>query len=123
MGSADSSPITQHLKSDRRKSHYYAVPPLPPNMAKRHGSNDDKFVYKGRVDLAIVDLEVVVGSALEDTRRFEVLSPEGSFFVYAGEPTFLILAYLKLMAIQQQKRKETAGLRKSEEPRLNYLSH
>jgi hypothetical protein len=89
-------------------------------MVKRHGSNDDRFLYKGRVDL--VDLEVVVGSALEDERRFEVLSPEGSFVVYAGEGAFLILVYLKLMAIQPQKKKEIVGLRKSEEPRLNYSS-
>ena len=34
-------------------------------MVKKHGSNDDK-----KVEL---DLEVVVGSALEDERRFEVL--------------------------------------------------
>jgi len=39
--------------------------------------HDDKFVYKGRVE--VVDLEVVVHSALKDERRFEVLSPEGSF--------------------------------------------
>ena len=76
----DSSPVSPQ-KSDRRKSH--AVPLAPPNMVKKHGSNDDKFVYKGRVEL--VDLEVVVGSALEDERRFEVLSPEGSFVVYAGK--------------------------------------
>lgn len=81
-GSVD-SPSVSPQKSDRRKSHYHAVPPPPPNMVKRHGSNDDKFVYKGRVEL--VDLEVVVGSALEDERRFEVLSPEGSFVVYAGK--------------------------------------
>ena len=52
-------------------------------MVKKHGSNHDKFVYKGLVEL--VDLEVVVGSALEDERTFEVLSPEGSFVVYAGK--------------------------------------
>jgi hypothetical protein len=60
----------------------YSTPP-PPNMVKKHGSNDDKFIYKGRVEL--VDLEVIVGSALEDERRFEVLSPEVSFVVYAGK--------------------------------------
>ena len=118
LGSAvDSSPH----KSDRRKSHYHAALPPPPNMVKRHGSNDDKFVYKGRIEL--VDLEVVVGSALEDERRFEVLSPEGSFVVYAGEATSLILVYLKLMATQPQKKKEMIGLRRSEQPRLNYSSH
>ena len=79
---AESSPVSTQ-KLDRRKSHFHAVPPPPPSMVKKHGSNDDKFVYKGRVEL--VDLEVVVGSALEDERRFEVLSPEGSFVVYAGK--------------------------------------
>ena len=39
---------------------------------------NDKFVYKGRVEL--FDLEVVVGSAIEDERRFE-----GSFVVYSGK--------------------------------------
>ena len=47
-------------------------------MVKKHGLNDYQFVYKGRVDL--VDLEGVVGSALEDGRRFE-----GSFVVYSGK--------------------------------------
>ncbi|KAJ3501402.1 hypothetical protein NLJ89_g9353 [Agrocybe chaxingu] len=51
-------------------------------MSKRHASVDDKWVYKGRVEL--VDVEVVVGSALEDERKFDVLSPEGSFVVYAA---------------------------------------
>jgi FYVE/RhoGEF/PH domain-containing protein 5/6 len=66
--------------------HYHAaaaVPPPPPSMVKKRGLNVDKFVYKGRVEL--VDIEVVVGSALEDERRFEVLSPEGSFVTYTGK--------------------------------------
>lgn len=58
-------------------------PPPPPIMPKRTYSVDDKWVYKGRVEL--VDLQVIVGSALEDERKFEILSPEGSFTVYAGE--------------------------------------
>ena len=87
LNSADSPPVTPQ-KLVRPKSHYHAgLPPPPPNMAKRHGSNDDKFVYKGRIEL--VDLEVVVGSVLEDERRFELLSPEGSFVVYAGKNTSL----------------------------------
>ena len=36
-------------------------------MVKKHGSNDDTFVDKGRVEL--VDLEMIVGSALSRTRR------------------------------------------------------
>jgi hypothetical protein len=51
-------------------------------MVKRNPSVDDKWIYKGHADL--VDIEVVVGSALEDERRFEVLSPGGSFAVFAG---------------------------------------
>ena len=43
-----------------------AVPPPPPSMVKKRGSNDDTFVDKGRVKL--VDLEMVVGSALLRTR-------------------------------------------------------
>ena len=43
-------------------------------VVKKYGLNNDKFVYKGRV--ALVDLKVVVGSALEDEIRSEVLSPE-----------------------------------------------
>ena len=83
LGTATDLSQVYPRKLDRRKSHFHAVPPPPPSMVKRHGSNDDKFVYKGRVEL--VDIEVVVGSALEDERRFEVLSPEGSFVVYAGK--------------------------------------
>jgi FYVE/RhoGEF/PH domain-containing protein 5/6 len=90
---SDSSPVSPPQKSDRRKSHFHAVPfPPPPSMIKKHGSNDDKFVYKGRVEL--VDIEVVVGSALEDERRFEVLSPEGSFVVYAGKKLLVICFYI-----------------------------
>ena len=92
LGSAYSSP----QKSDRRKSHYH--PPPPPNMVKRHGSNDDKFFYKGRVEL--VDLEVVVGSALEDERRFEVLSPEGSFVVYAGKNYLVVIVCFRFFLLK-----------------------
>ena len=93
---AESSPVSRPVspqKLDRRKSHFHAVPPPPPSMVKKHGSNDDKLVYKGRVEL--IDLEVVVGSALEDERRFEVLSPEGSFVVYvASGKKYLMYVFL-----------------------------
>ena len=66
---AESPPVSpQKLDGRKSKSHFHAVPPPPPSMVKKHGSNHDKFVYKGLVEL--VDLEVVVGSALEDERRF-----------------------------------------------------
>ena len=49
------------------------------------GWGEEKWVYKGHVDL--VDLEIVVPPPLEagEQRRFEVLSPKKSFAVYAGE--------------------------------------
>ena len=79
---AESSPLSSQ-KLDWRKSHFHALPPPPPSMVKKHGSNDDKFVYKGRFE--IVDLEVVVGSALANEGRFDVLSPHGSFVVHASK--------------------------------------
>ncbi|KAF5316300.1 hypothetical protein D9619_006559 [Psilocybe cf. subviscida] len=59
-----------------------ATPLPPPIMPKRTPSQDDKWIYKGRVQL--VDVQVIIGSALEDVRKFEILSPEGSFVLYAG---------------------------------------
>lgn len=52
----------------------------------RHASSgvEEKWVYKSKIEL--VDLEVVVIPPREDgeERRLEILSPEGSFAVYAG---------------------------------------
>ena len=82
-GQSLSPPVTPQ-RSKKWKSQFQAgPPPPPPNMVKRTPSLDDKWVYKGCVEL--VDVQVIVGSALEDERRFEVLSPEGSFVIYAGE--------------------------------------
>jgi hypothetical protein len=51
---------------------------------KRRGnsSTDERWVFKGKVDL--VDVEVTVGSVLGEEYRFEILNPEESFVVYAG---------------------------------------
>ena len=52
----------------------------------RHASSgtEERWVYKSKIEL--VDLEVVVIPPREDgeERRLEILSPEGSFAVYAG---------------------------------------
>lgn len=61
----------------KRRS-YYASP--APIMPRRQTSSDDKWVFRGRLDL--VDVDVVIGSALEDDRRVEILSPQGSFAIY-----------------------------------------
>ena len=92
LGPASNSSPVSPQKSDRRKSYFHAVPPPQPSMVKKHGSNNDKFVYKGRVEL--VDLEVVVESTLGGGGRFEVLSPEGSFVVYAGKNYSSYVLYL-----------------------------
>ena len=54
------------------------------------GWGEEKWVYKGHVDL--LDLEIVVPPPLEagEQRRFEVLSPKKSFALYAGETRSVI---------------------------------
>lgn len=63
----------------------YLHPPSS-NMIKRQASagGEERWVYKGRLEL--VDLEVIVTPIRElgEERRFEVLSPEGSFVLYAS---------------------------------------
>ncbi len=62
-------------------------------------SNDETWIYKGRAEL--VDLEVVISSTHEEgeERRFEILSPHGSFVLYSGKliPTeyldFILMFY------------------------------
>ncbi|KAH6889083.1 hypothetical protein BKA70DRAFT_1330418 [Coprinopsis sp. MPI-PUGE-AT-0042] len=71
----------------QRRSHNFATPPpLPsaPPMVKRRSttvSSEERWTFKGRAD--VVNLEVTVGSVMGEERRFEILSPEGSFVVYA----------------------------------------
>ncbi|KAJ6621508.1 hypothetical protein B0H10DRAFT_2017589 [Mycena sp. CBHHK59/15] len=68
-----------------RKSAYHH--PVSRMRRRRHPSSgtaeEGRWVYKGRAEL--VDLEVVVTPPREigEERRFEVLSPEGSFVLYA----------------------------------------
>lgn len=63
--------------------------PKHARIKKRVASSgqEDKWVYKGRVEL--VDVEVVISPSNEvgDERRLEVLSPEQSFALYAGALT------------------------------------
>ncbi|KAF5332282.1 hypothetical protein D9611_008166 [Ephemerocybe angulata] len=69
-------------KYDRRQS-YHTPSPVPPPMAKRRGASasDERWVYRGKVDL--IDIDVTVGSVLTEEYRFEILNPEESFVVYA----------------------------------------
>ena len=54
------------------------------SISQSNPSSEEKWVFKGKAQL--VDLEVVIVGGLSDgqERSFEVLSPEGSFAVYAG---------------------------------------
>jgi len=58
-------------------------------------SAEEKWVFKGKAEL--VDLEVVpVGGIFgneDEGRQFEVLSPEGSFAVYAGTSLLSIIPW------------------------------
>lgn len=106
-----STPVTPQ-RPKKWKSHFHAgaPPPPPPNMVKRTPSVDDKWVYKGCVEL--VDVQVIVGSALEDERKFEVLSPEGSFVIYAGEIAILasqVTPHSYCILDSEQEREEWAS--------------
>ncbi|KAG5642916.1 hypothetical protein DXG03_001887 [Asterophora parasitica] len=83
--SSPSSPTTPPKHTGRYNAMRKSYHPSP-NMMKRHSSSgiDERWVYKGRVEL--VDLEVVVTQPREEgeERRFEVLSPEGSFVLYSS---------------------------------------
>jgi hypothetical protein len=104
-GATSPSPSTPSSPSKRTHVHAhahkrYSLHPPAPAPPRRHPSNGDgvgteeRWIYKGRAEL--VDLEIIVspdvgGEGYSEgwERRFEVLSPEGSFVVYAGE--FLLL--------------------------------
>jgi FYVE, RhoGEF and PH domain containing 5/6 len=67
---------------------------LPPKPKKKKQLripsviNDERWIYRGSVDL--IDMDVVVSAIHTDgeERRIEVLSPQGSFVLYTGERFF-----------------------------------
>ncbi|KAG5637247.1 hypothetical protein H0H81_005245 [Sphagnurus paluster] len=81
--STPSTPSKQVGRGAMRKSYH-----PPSNLIRRNASNggDERWIYKGRAEL--VDLEVVVTPPREEgeERRFEILSPEGSFVLYTATP-------------------------------------
>lgn len=90
----------QHSTSLRR--HSCVVPPpmkkpsiLPSPLASRRiaSTGDKKWVFKGQISLVDVEVVLVPPRAGEDELRFEVLSPESSFVLYAGMLCVPILAY------------------------------
>jgi FYVE, RhoGEF and PH domain containing 5/6 len=95
-GSSPGTPSPLGKAQYQRRSHNFASPPpLPsaPPMIKRRStgaSSDERWTFRGRAD--VVNLEVTVGSVMGEERRFEILSPEGSFVVYAGSILILIFS-------------------------------
>jgi FYVE, RhoGEF and PH domain containing 5/6 len=94
------SPSAPSSPSKHTHAQYSLHPPALPS--RRHSTNRDtigaeeRWMYKGRAEL--VDLEIIVspgvginseGCGGGRESRLEVLSPEGSFVVYAGEFMFL----------------------------------
>jgi len=67
---------------------------LPSPLASRRiaSTGDKKWVFKGQISLVDVEVILVPPRAGEDELRFEVLSPESSFVLYAGMLCFPILA-------------------------------
>lgn len=90
------------------------IPPPKTGGIHRHSSAsgvDDRWVFKGKAEL--VDLEVVITPPREpgEERRFEVLSPEGSFVVFAGNPCHFseMPFHFSLLLSQTRNRKEMDG--------------
>ncbi|KAF7296442.1 hypothetical protein HMN09_01114600 [Mycena chlorophos] len=72
------------LPPARKSAYHHPVSRMKRRQNASTGPSDEgKWTYKGRAEL--VDLEVVVTPPRElgEERRFEVLSPEGSFVLYA----------------------------------------
>lgn len=108
-----STPTTpsKHAARDARAARKSYHPPS--NMVRRHassGNGEERWVYKGRAEL--VDLEVIVSPPREDgeERRFEILSPEGSFVLYAGKHILCVFVNLLMCVYQRRKRKGTNGV-------------
>lgn len=99
MGSSDTDDSVEVSPASHEEQSNKVHPPArksmhpPPPVPRRLGSTgEDRWIFKGRA--CLVDVEVTVASSREigDERRFEVLSPEGSFVLYAS--TCLLFFFL-----------------------------
>lgn len=105
----------QHSTSLRR--HSSVVPPikkssiLPSPLTSRRiaSTGDQKWVFKGQISLVDVEVILVPPRAGEDELRFEVLSPESSFVLYAGMLCVPILTYCLNYRLKNPKSKGQAG--------------
>lgn len=88
------------------------------------GGGEERWLYKGHIDL--VDLEIVVGPAREtgEQRRFEVLSPKKSFALYAGKIASTYQRQsLTLNLLKLPKKNAMSGARVSGMLKSRFSSH
>ncbi|KAA1477233.1 hypothetical protein DENSPDRAFT_578152 [Dentipellis sp. KUC8613] len=78
----NSSPLPSPSSPPSAKRSQARSPARPKKRQASSGTGEEKWWFKGKAEL--VDVEVVVSPG-EET-RFEILSPEGSFAVYAAGP-------------------------------------
>lgn len=110
------SAAPSHIHSSRSIHKPHPPPPAPRRAVRRHASSgaggvsllgnggpaaEERYVFKGKID--IVDMEVVVNPAVcqeeGEERRFEVLSPEGSFVVYTGQSSSFAILSCRLFPV------------------------
>ncbi|KAL0955221.1 hypothetical protein HGRIS_004123 [Hohenbuehelia grisea] len=78
------SPSRAAPRSALTKPYAHPIPSVIKRQPSAAGGAEERWVYKGHTNL--VDLEIIVSPLHEDDeeRRFEVLSPGGSFVLYAA---------------------------------------
>ena len=85
LGSLRDRVRNSYARSPSRQGHAVASPSKMKKRQASSGTSDERWWYKGRAEL--VDLDIVVNPPTElgENTRFELLSPEMSFAVYACE--------------------------------------
>ncbi|KAJ7787236.1 hypothetical protein B0H14DRAFT_3505822 [Mycena olivaceomarginata] len=83
-GTASPAPAPSPAPSPRKSAYHHPVSRMKRRHASTGAGDEGRWAYKGRA--ALVDLDVVVSAPPRERgeeRRLEVLSPEGSFVLYA----------------------------------------
>ena len=86
-----------------------SILPSPLTSRRIASTGDQKWVFKGQISLVDVEVILVPPRAGEDELRFEVLSPESSFVLYAGMLCVPILTYCLNYRLKNPKSKGQAG--------------
>jgi hypothetical protein len=91
MGSSDTGDNVEVSLASHEKQSNKVPPPVrksihpPPPVHRRLGSTgEEKWIFKGQASLVDIEVTLVSFREIGDERRFEILSPEGSFVLYAS---------------------------------------